>query len=403
LPDGGTRPNYVGSVRSAQPAYKIIFLCTEDWYFWSHRMPVARAARKAGLQVIVATRVQSHAQRILAEGFDLRPLAWRRKGDGLIGGVRALYSIFRLYRQERPQLVHHIALKAVVFGSIAAWCAGVPRQINAIAGLGFIFVAPSPRAWLLKTLLLVILRLFLCQRGSRVLTQNPDDADELIRRGIVPRDRMSIIRGSGIDATIFYPLPEPPGPMVISMVSRMLRYKGVEVLAEAASLLRQRGVDARILLVGPLDPDSPASLLESEIQRLMKPGIIEWLGPTEDVLSVWRSSHIAAFPSQYREGVPLALLEAAACARPIVSTDTPGCREVVQDGVNGILVPQGDSRSLADALEQLARDPALRVRMGREGRSRVERFFTKELIVRQTLDLYGEALGRKLSVNQPSS
>jgi glycosyltransferase involved in cell wall biosynthesis len=187
------------------------------------------------------------------------------------------------------------------------------------------------------------------------------------------------------------------------MVSRMLRYKGVEVLAEAASLLRQRGVDARILLVGPLDPDSPASLLESEIQRLMKPGIIEWLGPTEDVLSVWRSSHIAAFPSQYREGVPLALLEAAACARPIVSTDTPGCREVVQDGVNGILVPQGDSRSLADALEQLARDPALRVRMGREGRSRVERFFTKELIVRQTLDLYGEALGRKLSADQPSA
>ena len=383
-------------MRSTQPADTIIFLCTEDWYFWSHRMPVARAARDAGLRVIVATRVQSHGQRILAEGFDLRPLAWRRKGDGLIGGLRALYAIVRLYREERPDLVHHIALKAVVFGSIAAWFADVPRQINAIAGLGFIFVAPSPRAWMLKTLLLFVLKLFVCQRGSRVLTQNPDDAEELVRRGIVPRNRMSIIRGSGIDAAAFRPLPEPPGPVVIAMVSRMLRYKGVEILAEAARLLQQRNVGARILLVGPLDPDSPASLLESEIRRLMTPGVIEWLGPTEDVLSVWKTAHIAVFPSQYREGVPLALLEAAACGRPIVSTNTPGCREVVQDGVNGILVPRSDSRALADALERLALDKELRVRMGREGRLRVERFFTKELIVRQTLDLYGDALGRKL-------
>jgi len=181
-----------------------------------------------------------------------------------------------------------------------------------------------------------------------------------------------------------------------SMVSRMLRYKGVEVLAEAAWLLRKRGVDARILLIGPLDPDSPASLLASEIRRLMKPGVIEWLGPTEDVLAVWQTSHIAVFPTQYREGVPLALLEAAACARPIVSTDTPGCREVVKDGVNGILVPQGDPRALADALQRLIVDKELRVRMGREGRLRVERLFTKEIIVRQTLDMYGAALGRKL-------
>src|SRR6266481_2480098 len=141
------------AVRSMTPADTIIFLCTEDWYFWSHRMPVARAAREAGLQVIVATRVQSHGQRILAEGFDLRPLAWRRKGDGVIGGLRALHAIFRLYRYERPQLVHHIALKAVVFGSIAAWCAGVPRQINAIAGLGFISASSTPRTWATRTLL----------------------------------------------------------------------------------------------------------------------------------------------------------------------------------------------------------------------------------------------------------
>ena len=377
-------------------ADKIIFLCTEDWYFWSHRMPVARAAREAGLRVIVATRVQSHGQRILDEGFELRPLAWRRKGDGIVGGLRAIQAIFRLYREERPALVHHIALKAVVFGSIAAALARVPHQINAIAGLGFVFAAPSPRVLAMKTLLLLTLRLFVRVAGSEVMTQNPDDADELVRRGIVRRDRISIIRGSGIDVAKFVPLPEPSSEVVVAMVSRMLRYKGVEVLAEAAWLLRKRGVDARILLIGPLDPDSPAALLASEIRRVMKPGVIEWLGPTEDVLAVWRTSHIAVFPTQYREGVPLALLEAAACARPIVSTDTPGCREVVEDGVNGILVPQGDPRALADALQRLVLDKELRLRMGREGRLRVERMFTKEIIVRQTLDMYGAALGRQL-------
>jgi glycosyltransferase involved in cell wall biosynthesis len=396
VPDDAVRSEYASAVGPMKSADKIIFLCTEDWYFWSHRMPVARAAREAGLRVIVATRVQSHAQRILAEGFDLRPLTWRRKGDGVLGGLRALYSILRLYREERPQLVHHIALKAVVFGSIAAWCAGVPRQINAIAGLGFISAASTPRAWAMRTLLFLMLKLFVCRRGSLVVTQNPDDADELVRRRIVPRNRIAIIRGSGVDATAFGPLPEPPGPVVVSMVSRMLRYKGVEILAQAAWLLRQRDVDVRIFLIGPLDPDSPASLLESEIRKLMKPGVIEWLGPTADVLSVWRTSHIAALPSQYREGVPLSLLEAAACARPIVSTDTPGCREVVQHGVNGILVPQGEAVALADALEELVLDKELRVRMGREGRLRVERFFTKEIIVRETLDIYGDALGRKL-------
>jgi glycosyltransferase involved in cell wall biosynthesis len=375
---------------------KIIFLCTEDWYFLSHRMPIARAARQAGLQVIIATRVRSHAEQIRSEGFDLRPLTWRRKGDGIVGGLRVLYAIYRLYRDERPQIVHHIALKAVIFGSIAARFARVPRQINAIAGLGFLFSSPSPRTLALRTVLLVLLRYFVSRPGSVVLTQNPDDADELISRRVVGRRQTTIIRGSGVDPEAYMPLPEPPGPVVVAMVSRMLRYKGADVLAEAALILRRRGVEVRILLIGPLDLDSPASLLEGEIEKLITPGVVEWLGPTTDVLSVWRRAHIAVLPSQYREGVPLSLLEAAACARPIVTTDTPGCREVVADGVNGILVQQGNAEALADALEMLIRDKDLRLRMGREGRLRVEQSFTKEIIVRQTLDMYSVALGRKL-------
>src|SRR6185437_12464903 len=177
----------------------MIFLCTEDWYFWSHRMPVARAARDAGFHVIVATRVQAHGARLAAEGLDVRPLAWRRKGDGILGSLRAILAIWRLYRRERPALVHHIALKAVTFGAIAAFLAGVPRQVNAIAGLGFIFVSSSLRSRLMRLGILGALRLFVDRAGSHVVTQNPDDAEELVRRRVVRPGRLSVIRGSGVD------------------------------------------------------------------------------------------------------------------------------------------------------------------------------------------------------------
>ncbi|MDB5407509.1 MAG: glycosyl transferase group 1, partial [Rhodospirillales bacterium] len=219
-----------------------------------------------------------------------------------------------------------------------------------------------------------------------------EDAEELIDRRAARPEQVRVIRGSGVDTSRFRPSPEPQGSIVVAMVSRMLRYKGVEILAHAAHLLRRRGLDVRFLLIGPLDPDSPATLLESEMRRLIEPGVIDWLGATEDVPAVWRTSHISAFPTQYREGVPLALLEAAASGRPIVCTDTPGCREVVQDGVNGILVPQNDARKLAEAIARLVLDGELRRSMGEEGRRRVERFFAKELIVSQTLDLYETAL-----------
>ena len=371
----------------------MIFLCTEDWYFWSHRMPVARAARDAGFHVIVATRVQAHGERLAAEGLDVRPLAWRRKGDGLLGSLRAILAIWRLYRRERPQLVHHIALKAVVFGALAAFLAGVPRQVNAITGLGFIFVSKSLRSRLTRIAILAALRLFVDRRGSHVVTHNPDDAGEITRRRAVRRERVSVIPGSGIDTGRFQPLPESPGAIIVAMVTRMLRQKGIETFVQAARLIHSRCPDIRFRLVGPVDLDSPDSLDEEELRRWERAGFLDWLGPVEDVSSVWRDAHIAAFTS-YREGLPLALLEAAACGRPIVSSDVPGCREVVVTGVNGFLIAPDDAAAFADAIERLARDPALRARMGREGRLRAERCFRKELIVEQTLGIYGHLLGR---------
>jgi glycosyltransferase involved in cell wall biosynthesis len=384
-------PDTRKGVRSPGPT--LIFLVTEDWYFWTHRLPIARAARDAGFRVLVATRVQSHGDRIRAERFELRPLAWRRRGDGILGGLRALWSIWRIYRVERPTLVHHVALKAVVFGSVAAFAAAVPHRVNAIAGLGFAFAHRSLKALVVRTLILLALRLFVKRRESRVIVQNPQDGEHLVARGVVGADQITIIRGSGVDIHRFKPSPEPPGRIVVTMVTRMLRHKGIEVFISAAQLLRKRALQLRFLLIGPIDADSPAPLSESKLQEWTRNGDVEWLGARDDIPAVWAGAHIAAFPSFYREGVPLALLEAAACGRPIVCTDIPGCREVVADGVNGFLVRENDVLALADAIETLARDKPLRERMGQAGRLRVERYFTKEVVVAQTVALYNAMLG----------
>jgi glycosyltransferase involved in cell wall biosynthesis len=371
----------------------VIFLVTEDWYFWSHRVPIARAVRDAGFRVIVATRVRHFGERIKAERFELYPLPWRRRGDGILGALRALTAITRLYISEAPVLVHHVALKPMVFGALGALLAGVPKQINMLAGLGFVFVSPTPLARIQRAAILMALKLLVNRTGSEVIVQNSDDGEELIRRGVLDRRRCTLVAGSGVDTGRYTYQPEPPaGPLVVTMVSRMLRYKGVSALVDAARELKRKGHPVRVLLVGPVDPDNRSSLTEAELVAWQEEGIIEWLGAQEDIPGIWARSHIAVLPSMYREGVPKTLLEAAACGRPIVTTDMPGCKDVVDDGKTGYLVPQGDSSRLADAIEKLAASPDLRRSMGLEGRHKVERLFAEELIVAQMMGIYRDVL-----------
>lgn len=383
VPDSGGRAEAAPAIR------KILFLVTEDWYFWSHRVPFARAMRKAGSEVVVACRVRAHGERIAAEGFTLRPLAWRRRGDGLLGGLRALVALVMLYHRERPDLVHHIALKPTVFGSIAALIAGVPRQVNLIAGLGFVFVEPTLFGWLQRALVMLALRTFAGRRNARIIVQNEEDRAELRRWHVFPAEQMDLVAGSGVDLVRFRPMPEPEGPEVIgAMVCRMLRYKGVTVAVRATRLVRRLGVPFRLVLVGPVDPDNPASHSEAELRSWHEEGAVEWIGAVEDVPSVWKNAHICIFPSMYREGVPKALLEAAACARPIIAADIPGCRDVVADEVSGILTKKGEAKAVARAIIRLCADAALRARMGEAARRRAEALFSEQRVVEQTLDVY---------------
>ncbi len=380
---------------SARFKPRLLFLVTEDWYFCSHRLPVARAARDAGFDVAVATRVTDHGPQIVAEGFCLHPLSWRRRGDGILGNLRALAGIVHLYRQERPSIVHHVSLKPVVFGSLAARMAGVTRVVNAINGLGFVFTAESGLARTARVALRVLFRLIVDRRQTVVLFQNEDDRQHLLSRRFLRRSATAVVRGSGVDITHFRPLPEPPGdPPTIALVTRMVAIKGVDTLVDASRLLRDRGVPHRLLLVGAPDPDNPSSIREETLRAWAEEPGISWLGRRQDVREIWAKAHVAVLTSHGGEGLPKTLLEAAACGRPIVATDVAGSREIAIEGVNALVVPPRDPVALAAALERLLRDPDLRSRFGAAGRSLVEVGHSDQKIAAAILVLYDRVMGR---------
>ncbi len=388
---------------------KLLFLVTEDWYFCSHRLPVARAARDAGFEVVVAARVRDHGRQIREEGFALRPIGWRRRGDGLVGAARAVLAIARLYREERPDILHHVALKPVLFGGLARAlafrrAADAPAVIQSLMGLGSGFSATGLAAKLRRPALRLALRRAVASGHGRIVVQNPEDAAALAALGIDPQ-RIALIRGSGVDIGHFAPLPQPAADTVtVALVARMLRDKGVLDAVAAVRLLRARGLRVALELAGPTDPDNPGSLSPAALSQLAAEPGIAWLGPVADVREVWRRAAIAVLPSTYGEGVPKALLEAAASARPIVASDVPGCREAVRDAESGILVAPRDFGALAAAIAALAADPGLRQKMGLAGRSLVERDFAEEIVARETLALYYAALqgkGRRVQFPPP--
>jgi glycosyltransferase involved in cell wall biosynthesis len=382
---------------AAERRPKLLFLVTEDWYFCSHRLPVARAAREDGFAVVVATRVREHGEQIREEGFALRPIPWRRRGDGLLGAARAIAAITRLYHAERPDILHHVALKPVLFGSLARHLAfarsdHAPASVASIMGLGSGFTATTAAARLRRPPLGLALRLATASARDRVVVQNPEDRAALMALGIDP-GRIALIRGSGVDIDHFAPLPEPAGGIVtVALVSRMLRDKGVLEAAAAIRRLRARGLTIELLLAGPTDPDNANSLTAQSLRLLAGEPGIEWLGAVADVRTVWRRAAIAVLPSTYGEGVPKALLEAAACGRPLIAADVPGAREAIRPGMTGLLVPPHDIEALAEAIAALAADPQRRARMGQAGRQLVERHFADGIVARETLALYRAGL-----------
>ena len=358
---------------------------------------MACAAQRAGYKVHVATHVNRSAADIEKYGFVLHPLNWRRGSMNPIRVFSIIREVRALYRKLAPDLVHHIALQAVVIGSVAA-TGLAPVRLNALSGLGFGFTSRTPKARVIRPILAWLLRRGLKNRRAAVLVENPDDRAALYALG-VPKDRMFLIPGSGVDIQALAPLPEPQGPMTIAFVGRLLDDKGVRTLIAAHDILADRGAAPRLLIAGEPDPANPASIPTDEIESWRRRPGVEMLGHVSDIRSLWSKAHIAVLPSR-REELPVSLLEAAACGRPIVATDVPGCREIARANVNALLVPPDDPQALADATARLAQDSKLRRSFGAEGRRLVEENFSSERIGREIVALYDSLLGRNVAAKQ---
>lgn len=377
---------------SPQPRRKILFLGTDDMAFWLHRLPLARAAKAAGYEVVVASKVSAYGERIRREGYLLLPLPWKRGSFNPARELLMIARIIRLYRSQRPDIVHHVAAKSIIYGSLAARICGVPAVVNALTGLGFVFVSRSWKARLLKPLVRLAFKFTFSTPGSRTVFENPEDRRLFVEQGLLRPERSLVIRGSGVDLERFPPRPEPAGAPVVILACRMLWDKGVGEFVEAARLLAEAGVKARLVLVGKGDPENPASVPESRLAAWAEEGVIEWWGRREDMPQVFAASHIVCLPS-YREGLSVTLMEGAASARPLVAADVPGCRDIVRHEETGLLVPPRDGRALAAALRRLIEDAGLRARLGRNARGLAIAEFAEQKAVRRMLLLYEDELG----------
>ena len=371
---------------------RLIYLVTEDWYFISHRLPMARAARAAGFDVHVATRVDRHGTAITAEGFHLHPISWQRGSLDPRDFVRVLREVRRLYRKLKPDLAHHVALPATVVGSLAA--AGLPTMcLNAMTGLGTMFISDAPKMRLARLTLRPALRALLGRARSAVLVQNLDDR-ALVEKLGVSAERIAVIPGSGVDTEGLRPLPEPGGPVTIAFVGRLVASKGIRAVVEAHARLVARGQEIKLLIAGVPDPANPGAIGADEIEQWRRQTNVSYLGFVEDIAALWARAHIAVLPS-HREGLPLSLLEAAACARPLIATDVPGCRDIARPNLNAFLVPLGDVEALARAIERLAADADLRRRFGQAGRQLVEQEFSSKRIGDDMVTLYRRLLSAR--------
>jgi glycosyltransferase involved in cell wall biosynthesis len=366
---------------------RLLFVANVAWFFASHRLPVALAARRAGYDVHVAANPDG-ADPIVASGLPFHPLPVVRSATGIWNDLTLLRSLAHLYRALRPELVHHVTLKPVIYGSLAARRMDIPWVINAVSGMGTLALAIGPRAHLRRVVVRPLLRRGSNRANVRVIFQNPEDRTDYIAAGLVEPDRTVLIPGSGVDLDAFHPSPEPSGVPLVMLPARLIYDKGIGEFVEAARLLRGRGVEARFALVGGLDPHNATEVAADTVQQWVAEGIVEWWGHRTDMAGTLGQASIVCLPS-YREGMPKALLEAAAVGRPIVTTDTPGCRECVEAGRSGLLVPPGSGAALADALQSLLGDARRRAAFGAAGRTLAERSFGLQLVIDRHLDLYG--------------
>lgn len=371
----------------------ILFVVNAPEFFLSHRFPIAVAAKKAGYLVHVASAPGPGVETIRMEGFAHHPIGFARSGQNPLVEIKTFVSLVSLFQRVKPDLVHLITIKPVLYGGIAARLWRVRGVVSAVSGLGTVFLADSITAKLRRSLVAKLYSAAFKQKRLAVIFQNPDDRDTLISLGVLQGADARLIRGSGVSLDDYPNVPEVEGAKpVVVMAARLLRDKGVFEFVEAARLLRHRGVEVRMRLIGTVDPGNLTSVTEAELDQWRMEGIVELFGFRSDIAAQYAAANIVCLPS-YREGLPRSLVEAAACGRAVVTTDVPGCRDAITPGETGVLVPVKDSVALANAIQKLIENPRLRNTIGKAGRVLAEEVFAIDRIVAQHMNIYREVLG----------
>lgn len=374
---------------------KILFLVNVDWFFLSHRLPIALEALRGGAEVWVVTADTGYLEEIESYGFKTIDFPFSRSGTNYLRELFSLAHLYRVYSRIKPDLVHHVTIKPVIYGSIIARFFKNLFVINAITGMGFVF-SKDKKASGIKSVVRFAYRTALNNKNARVIFQNEEDRRKFVNSNLVKNEQTNLIRGSGVDTNVFKPLKEDSSHNVsVLLASRMIWDKGIREFVEAADIVRQKRLDVRFILAGKVDDGNPNMVSVETLKSWEDQNKVEWLGHHEDMIGLLQSSTIIALPTFYPEGVPKILIEAASMGKPIITTDRPGCRDIVKNGENGILIPEKDSRALADAILYLLQNPDICQKFGKKGRQLVIDEFSEEKVVSETMDLYDEMLGKE--------
>ncbi|HEX7326252.1 MAG TPA: glycosyltransferase family 4 protein [Rhodanobacteraceae bacterium] len=375
---------------------KIVFFANTDWYLFNFRRSLALALKGAGYEMLLVTPPGPYGARLQALGLRWQPLPMDRRSVNPLRETALLSRVVGLLRRERPALLHNFTIKCAVYGSLAARMAGVPARINAVDGLGYVFASRERKARLLRPVVRALLRSALRGRNARLILQNPDDRAAFEQFRLTDPARVDLIPGAGVDCTRYVPrsacVDAVDRRACVLLAARLLWEKGIGEYAAAARTLLAQGRQVRFLLAGMPDPGNPAAVPEATLREWVHEGVIEWLGHVGDMRKLYATVDVVVLPSYYREGLPTSLTEAAACGLPLVTTDMPGCREVVTDGEDGLLIPPRDAGALARAVARLLDAPTLAQRLGNAARAKALAVFDERIIIRRTLEVYDELL-----------
>jgi len=373
---------------------KIILFANTDWYLYNFRRSLAVGLRDAGHELLLISPPGPYGARLRELGLRWEPLPMERRSLNPLRELALLWQLIRLFRRERPALVHGFTVKCAIYGSLAARFASVPARVSAVAGMGYVFSSSDLKAQVLRPVVRGMLRLALDGENARLILQNSDDVALFERAALIAATRIRLIRGSGVDCTRFTRATEAGAdrPLRVLLAARLLWDKGIGEYVVAARQLLAQGRRIEFILAGAPDPGNPDAVPEQTIRSWVDEGLLTWLGHVDDMAKLFGSVDVVVLPTYYGEGLPKSLIEAAACALPLVTTDVPGCREVVSDGIDGLLVPVRDGDALAQAIVQLQDDPELALRLGEAARAKAHAEFDERIVIQRTMDVYRELL-----------